>query len=109
MQRRAYIVYVSAYVLGIFAAAFPDLIMDSTTVELGPKAAGPLFWRRPEAASIMGYGKEANMSNKEANAYKIYACLRILLILRNSLYVAPAAIRSAESTVPGSRYLGLGT
>ena len=48
--------------------AFPSPIMDSTTVGRRPKAAGPLLWRRPETASIMGYGKAANMF-KNINKY----------------------------------------
>ena len=61
MRKQAYILYVFAYVFDIFAA-FPSPTMDSTTVGRRPEAAGPLLWRRPEAASIVGDGKAANMS-----------------------------------------------
>ena len=59
MRKQEYILYLFGYIF----AAFPYPAMDSTPVGRQPKAADPLLWRRPEAASSIGDGKVANMSN----------------------------------------------
>ena len=81
-------------------ATFPATIMDSTTVGQRPKAAGPLLWRRPKAASIMVAGKVANIPKTYANRYQISANLHILPISSNSPYVNPGAIHLARSEPP---------
>ena len=96
MRKQAYILYVFAYVLDIFAA-FPYPIMDSTTVGRRPKAAGPLLWRRPEAASIMVDGEVANIGKTYANMYRIFMYMYISHILIYFPYVIPGAISLAKS------------
>lgn len=86
MWKQGYILYVVAYALDIFAA-FPS-------PRNGFHNSGPV------AASIMGDGKVANMSNTYANRHKICPCLRILPILWYYLYVVPGAMLLAESASP---------
>ena len=54
--------------------------------------------RRPIVAeSIVGYGKAVNMSKTSANSSKNVACLCMLPISSNFIYVSPAAIHLTES------------
>ena len=48
---------------------------------LRPKAAPPLLWRRPKAASIMVDGEVANIGKTYANMYRIFMYVYISHIL----------------------------
>ena len=78
-------------------AASPSTIMDSTTMGGLPKAAPPLLWRRPKAASIMVDGEVANIGKTYANMYRIFMYMYISHILIYFPYVIPGAISLAKS------------
>ena len=62
-------------------ATSPSTIMDSTTMGGPLKAAPPLLWRRPKAASIMVDGEVANIGKTYANMYRIFMYMYISHIL----------------------------
>ena len=88
--------YIFAYVFPMFATS-PSTIMDSTTMGGPPKAAPPLLWRRPKAASIMVDGEVANIGKTYANMYRIFMYMYISHILIYFPYVIPGAISLAKS------------
>ena len=86
----------SAYAFPMFGTS-PSTIMDSTTMGGPPKAAPPLLWRRPKAASIMVDGEVANIGKTYANMYRIFMYMYISHILIYFPYVIPGAISLAKS------------
>ena len=76
MHTDANIQYIVAGVCAMCSTC-PTTIITSTTMGQQPKAAGPLLWRQPKAASIMVVG-QVEITQTPANRYQMFASLCIL-------------------------------
>ena len=84
----------------MYVAYVSDACLLPSMPHNGFHNSGPAVWRPPRPPPLWSMERQEIRKKASANAYKIYPCMRILPILRYSLYVAPGAIHLAESPAP---------